>query len=227
MLLAGVNDEDSGRQALHGLDTAQILLQVVHFLLELCHFLLGKHIESAVLLHLFQSVQTVDALTDGLVVGQHTAEPTNVYEIHTAALSLFANRISCLLLGANEQNGAALSSNVADVHVRLFKLLDGLLQVDDVDAVTLGEDVLSHLGVPASGVVTEMYTGFQKLLNAYNCHDFILLTVIFRHAKASELQAVGPVNFLFTAQHRQAPSQACVCYAHICACSSILPHYRI
>ena len=38
---------------------------------------------------------------------------------------------------------------------------NGLLQIDDVDAVSLGEDVRSHLGVPTSCLVTEMDTCLQ------------------------------------------------------------------
>ena len=43
---------------------------------------------------------------------------------------------------------------------------DGLLQVDDVDAVALGEDELAHLRVPAAGLVAEVDAGLQQLLHA-------------------------------------------------------------
>ena len=166
----GVNDEDGIRQALHGLDTAQVLLQIENFLLLGGDFLLGKQIEGAVLLHLVQGVQPVDRALDGLEVGHHAARPPDVDVVHTATLRLFADRLGSLLLGADEQQGAAVCGQVTHEVVRFHKLLDGLLQVDDVDAVSLREDVLLHLGVPASGVVSEMDAGFQQLLDGYDRH---------------------------------------------------------
>src|SRR5207249_11150263 len=42
---------------------------------------------------------------------------------------------------------------------------EGLLEIDDVDAVPLSEDVLAHLRVPTLGLVPEMHTGLQELLH--------------------------------------------------------------
>ena len=36
----------------------------------------------------------------------------------------------------------------------------GLLQIDDVDAITLSEDILLHAGIPAAGLMPEVGTGF-------------------------------------------------------------------
>jgi hypothetical protein len=44
-----------------------------------------------------------------------------------------------------------------------------LLKVNDVDAVTGGEDVFLHLWVPPSGLVTEMGACFQELFNCSRC----------------------------------------------------------
>ena len=46
----------------------------------------------------------------------------------------------------------------------------GLLQVDDVDPVSLAEDVAAHLRVPATGLMAEMDSGLEQLLDAYFCH---------------------------------------------------------
>ena len=173
----GVNNENSVGQSLHGLDTAVGLLHVEDLLLQTCNLLLGEQIEGAVLLHLVQTVQAADGALDGLVVGQHTAGPTNVDIVLAAALSLFLDGLGCLLLGTDEQNGAALSGEVTNEVVGLLELLHGLLQVDDVDAVSLGEDVLLHLGVPAAGVVTEVDTGLQQLLDGDDRHFYVLLLV--------------------------------------------------
>ena len=50
----------------------------------------GKHIKGAVFLHFLKACETVNAHSDGLVVGEHSAEPTYVDIVHSAALSLFA-----------------------------------------------------------------------------------------------------------------------------------------
>ncbi len=40
---------------------------------------------------------------------------------------------------------------------------NGLSQIDDVDVVTIAENVRLHLRVPAMGLVAEVNTSFQKL----------------------------------------------------------------
>ena len=49
----------------------------------------------------------------------------------------------------------------------------GLLEIDDVDAVALAEDVRRHLRVPAAGGVAEMNASFQELAhrNVWDRHE--------------------------------------------------------
>ena len=42
-------------------------------------------------------------------------------------------------------------------------MVDGLLEVDDVDAVALGEDEALHLGVPTTGLVTKVNPSLKQL----------------------------------------------------------------
>ena len=173
VLLAGVDDEQSAGELLHLLDAAEILLELGHLAHELHDFLLGQHVEGAVFLHLLELGQAVDTGAHGLEVGKHTAEPTGVDIVLADALSLFLDGFGSLLLGADEKNALAVGGEVAHEVVRLLELLDGLLQVDDVDAVTLHVDVLGHLGVPPAGLVAEVHTGLQQLLHGYYCHCFV------------------------------------------------------
>lgn len=53
----------------------------------------------------------------------------------------------------------------------LIDVGQGLLQVDDVDAVTVGEDETLHLRVPTTGLVAEVHTSVEELAHGYNCHD--------------------------------------------------------
>ena len=167
VLLAGVNDEQCARELLHVLDAAKVLLKLLHLAEMLHNFLLGQHVEGAVFLHLLELSQTVNAGAHGLEVGEHAAEPTCVDVVHADAGRLFLDSIGRLLLGADEEDGLAVLSELTNERVSLFELLDGLLQVDDVDAVALAVNVLGHLGVPAAGLVTEVDTGFQQLLHGY------------------------------------------------------------
>ena len=41
------------------------------------------------------------------------------------------------------------------------------LEIDDVDPVALTEDETLHLGIPTTGLMSEMDAGFQKFFNAY------------------------------------------------------------
>ena len=56
-------------------------------------------------------------------------------------------------------------NDIASKGVSFIKLLNGLLKVDNVNTVTLSENVLSHFGVPTSCLVSEMNAGFKKLFH--------------------------------------------------------------
>ena len=178
VLLARVNDEQSAGELLHFLDAAEILLELLHLAEQLHDFLLREHIEGAVLLHLLELSQTVDAGAHGLEVGEHAAEPTGVDVVHTDAGSLFLHSVSSLLFRADEEDGLAILSEVAHEAVSLLELFDGLLQVDDVDTVALAVDILRHFRVPSAGLVTEVDTGLKKLFHRYDCHSFLFPPLI-------------------------------------------------
>ena len=49
------------------------------------------------------------------------------------------------------------------------------MQVDDVDAFLLGEDVGRHVGVPLALKVAEVNSGLEHLLEGYFFHVFTFL----------------------------------------------------
>ena len=59
------------------------------------------------------------------------------------------DRVARLLLGADEEHGAALAGDLGGEVARLVEQLLGLQQVDDVDPVALAVDVTAHARVPA------------------------------------------------------------------------------
>ena len=172
-LLAGVHDKQGAGQLLHVLHAAQVLLQLLDLAQMLDNFLLGQHIKGAVGLHGLQLVQAVHTGAHGLEVGHHAAQPAGVHIVHIAAQGLVLDGLLGLLLGAHKQQALAGLAELTHEVVSLLQLLHGLLQVDDVDPVALGVNVGSHLGVPAAGLVTEVYAGLQQSLHGNNiliCH---------------------------------------------------------
>ena len=75
-----------------------------------------------------------------------------------------------LLLGADEQDRAAVGDGLLDELVGPVDVGQRLLQVDDVDAVALGEDEALHLRVPAPGLVPEVDAALQQLLHGDDGH---------------------------------------------------------
>jgi hypothetical protein len=58
-------------------------------------------------------------------------------------------------------NRTATGDQVTHECVSGLDALKGLLQVDDVNVVALTKDEATHLGVPTTGLVTEVNSGFQ------------------------------------------------------------------
>ena len=93
---------------------------------------------------------------------------------HAGALRVLLDRILGLLLRADEEHGAAAACEVARERGSLLEELEGLLQVDDVDAPALAEDEAAHLRVPAAGLVAEVDTGLQQLSHGNDGQAFLL-----------------------------------------------------
>src|SRR5699024_11927497 len=62
-----------------------------------------------------------------------------------------------------------------------------LLQVNDVDTISLSENVRSHLWVPSSSLVTKVDTCFKQLLHCNNvCHIKFLLWFYILSSRSEE-----------------------------------------
>ena len=55
--------------------------------------------------------------------------------------------------------------------LRELQLTQCLLQIDDVNAVALREDETTHLRVPAAGLVAEVDTGCEQLIEIWLSHS--------------------------------------------------------
>jgi hypothetical protein len=164
--------------------------------------LLRQTLVRAIALGRFELLELFDALAHGLEIGQHPAQPPLVDVEHPAALGLLFDRLLGLPLGADEQNRPAVGHRVADECVGVGEPLDRFLQIDDVDAVALPEDVLLHLRIPAPRLVSEMDPRFQQFLHADGGHTRSLVAGCLRPRH----RAVEPGR----ARHLDAARRACV-----------------
>src|SRR5215211_2975930 len=96
-----------------------------------------------------------------------------------ARLGRGGDRVLRLALGADEQHLAAAGDALKDEIERASEQRHGLRQIDDVDTVAVAEDVRLHPRVPAVGLMAEMRSGLEQLLNGddgcrHGCFSFRL-----------------------------------------------------
>src|SRR5439155_23647511 len=121
------------------------------------------------LLELLDKFQPPDTFADCREIGQGAAEPALINIELSASHRRFLYRFLRLLFATNEQNLAAAACDLLEKFRCAMQLLDSLVQVDDVNLVSLLENVRLHLRVPALGLVTEMHARFKKLRHQFNC----------------------------------------------------------
>src|SRR3989442_3407122 len=163
-LLLRVHDEQRPGQPAHILDARQVFLQLDALAIEQQLLFLGVVLELAFGGALFQLLQPLDLLLDGLEVGEPAAQPALGHIERAAALRLRLADVLELFLGADEQDVLTLEHDAAQQLLRGLDLPQRLLEVDDVDPRPLGENEPPHLGIPATRLVTEMDACFQQIL---------------------------------------------------------------
>src|SRR5690606_20607477 len=76
-----------------------------------------------------------------------------------------------LALRADEEHAVAPEHDLADRLLRDVQTIERLAQVDDVDAVALGEDEGLHLRIPTARLVAEVDSGFQEMVELNVGHE--------------------------------------------------------
>jgi hypothetical protein len=132
--------------------------------------LLRQHRLAAGGLDELELLEALQALVDGLEVGEHAAEPALGDVRHADAGRLLGDRLLRLALGADEHDRPAVGDRLLDEVVGAVDVAQGLGQVDDVDAVALGEDEALHLRVPALGLVPEVGAALDELSHGDDGH---------------------------------------------------------
>src|SRR5947208_174010 len=175
VLAFDVHDKHGWRITIHGADAVEVLMQPGRFPSEHGLLLFDVVVDRAVRFHLFNLFETTDGTLDGLQIGKRAAEPALGHVKLAALLSRLLDRVLRLLFRANEQYPAAFADGLMEKTARGFELSEGLAEVDDVDTVAGIKDERSHLGVPTTGLVSEVDARFQQFFNADTDHRFPLV----------------------------------------------------
>src|SRR4051812_49392800 len=157
LLLLRVDDEHEARRTRERLDAAQVLLELLLLARHHEALFLGEVLPATALLTAgLELLHALELLLDRLEVGEETTEPT-LRDVHRArTLGFLLDDAGDLRLGADEEDALAAQDDIAHELLRDFELTEGLLEIDDVDPVALGEDEAAHLGIPAARLVSEM-----------------------------------------------------------------------
>ena len=161
MFFQNIDNEQSGRQTIQIGNTAQSLFQLGTLTRDLQFFTLRQIVKRSVLFHFIDGRHLLHSLTNRREVSQHTTRPTldNIWHIHSR--SLVGDNLFGLFLSSDEQNFFARFSDRFQCSCGFVDLCYGFIQVDNVDTVTLHENIRSHSRIPFSFQVPKMNTGFQ------------------------------------------------------------------
>src|SRR5699024_3855692 len=123
-----------------------------------------------VVVELLELLHARKTLGDRLEVREEAAEPALVDIGLPDASRLLGEHFLRLLLGADEEDRAAVRDRLLDEVVGAVDVVQRLLQVDDVDARALREDEELHLRVPPAGLVSEVNAAVEQLANSDDGH---------------------------------------------------------
>src|SRR5690625_5072739 len=149
MLERRIDHEERLRTTRHILDAAEEFREALGLAADAEGFLLGETIERAVLGHLIDLAETIETDLHRREVRERAAEPAVGDVELIRALRLFGDDLGRLTLRPDKEDIPSASDGADDEIVRLFKEADGLIEVDDMDAVARPVDITGHLRVPA------------------------------------------------------------------------------
>ena len=178
-----VDHEHRVGQALHVLDATEVRAELLEVRLRRHSLARREQLKLPLGLVPLEVVQPLDPLRNRLEVREQAAQPAVVDVGHVGGFRVVADRVACLLLGPDEQHGAAAAGDVRGEHARVLQEHLGLKEVDDVVPVALAEDEAAHLGVPSTCLVAEMDAGLQQLPDSdlsHCCYSLVFLVYIAR-----------------------------------------------
>ena len=169
LVVADVDDEDGVRQSAHVLDAADVLLEPRSRGEGSCSFWTCSRPAS---FWACMSLRLIEVLTV-LKLVQHAAEPA-LLDDSTPARAALGDRGRARCAGADHQDGAAVGGQLAHWNLaassnirRSFSRLTMWI------LFAVAEDERAILGVPETGLVTEVDAGFQHF-RAWKCSWYCL-----------------------------------------------------
>jgi hypothetical protein len=152
-----VDNEKYVRQGLHFLNAAETAIELLLLATKTENLFFRKTLETALLSHFLQRHEALHRLANRFVVGEHAAKPAIADKRHFGSVCVCAHGLTRSTLGADEENLAAVSDSRLDERAGFARQREALLEIDDVDLVTIAKDVGCHLRVPVTGLVTKMH----------------------------------------------------------------------
>jgi hypothetical protein len=122
--------------------------------------------------------ELLDTPPDHGKVCQQASQPALVDIAAFTPAGRFPDDILRLLFRADKQDIFTRLGHTLEELKRFLENLDGLLQVDDIDAVSLAEDILLHFGIPPFGLVAKMNTRFQEFFHRYGYQRLFSLSFV-------------------------------------------------
>ena len=196
-----VNHEQHIRLTAHIFNTVQSNRQFFAFFFQVHNFFFSIPFVSVVSFHFVELVQTRNWFVNSFPVCQHTAQPTVVYIKLTATTCAFFNNVLSLAFCSHKQNFTAVGSNIANSIQSIVKHRVSFLQIDNVNIIFFSVDKRSHLRIPATGMVTKVYAGFNHLAQSKSrkCHIYISFIFRLNLRRLRLLTAPERISFSFSA----------------------------
>ena len=173
--MANINNQHGIRQTVHVFNATQTAFQFFLLTGQRQGFFFTKLGKTAVGSHGFQLLQALDGALDGIEVSEHTTQPAMVHIRHTCSIRMLFNTIAGGTFGTDKQYLAFSGSQFAQEIGGLFIQRQGFFQINDMNFIAFAEDVRSHLGIPETGLVTEMNSGLQHLTHGHLRHVLLLI----------------------------------------------------
>lgn len=165
VFVGDVHHEERGGRAVEIHDAFQIFMEAGGFPSKAGDFLFAKFLEDAFGFITPDFPQTVDALANGLQVGEGSSQPAFRHVVHVTLFSHLPDGFLSLFLGADEKNIPAVLQERTKEGEGFLDFDEGFGDVDDVNAVSRVENVFAHLGVPTIGLVAEVDAGLHQVDN--------------------------------------------------------------